>query len=344
MAPLRTGPMLAARPKSPLALIPQLIPSPQSWQFRHPYFTKHDKSKLDSIKRKAPAARKGVSGPDDAVQASQQVALLVEQLSATQVQVQALLEHVSQLSSTNRAMVDEILFLQKNVRITHQVNGEVLNHLSNLDERRRNSRHSAHSSHSGQSTTFHNGTLGVLPDGNDEPSIELRRARDVHSTFDRDAPAERPFQRMSVGYQANSPPDSAASSAINMFPPNSAVLPQQVLGNFIDDPRHLVYPAGPNVGIDPFHPDHVNSLPFPISQGSQPPEMNTQMVPREKKKDESLWGARKPRIFLVEDDKTCSRIGAKFLSQIECMVEIAVRPRCFVQIRVTALMPFAERR
>ncbi|KAF3763625.1 response regulator, partial [Cryphonectria parasitica EP155] len=293
---------------------------PNAWEFKHPDFTIHNKRNLDNIRRKAPAPRK--AQPAEDVYQANQLALLTEQLNATQHQVQQLQEHVGQLTSSNKILVEELVALQKNVKITTQVNTELLTHLNNLDEHRRNSRHSGHSGHSGQSSNFHNGALGVLPDGNDEPSIELRRARDLLNAIEPDAPADRAFQRLSVAYQANSPPDSAASS-IMFSQPNSAILPPNMMGTpFMDDPRHLVYPAGPNVGIDPFHPDHVNNLPFPLPQGP-PPEMPAQINLQNKRKEESIWEERKPRILLVEDDRTCSRIGSKFLHQIECSVELA---------------------
>jgi osomolarity two-component system response regulator SKN7 len=213
------------------------------------------------------------------------------------------------------------------LKVSNQVSNELLNHLSNLDERRRNSRHSTHSNHSGQSSAnFHNGTLGVLPDGNDEPSAELRRARELLSGLEPDGAADRAFHRLSVAWQhQTSPPDSNSSHAV-FSQPNSAALAPAVMHNpFLEDPRHLVYPVGQTVGIDPFHPDHIQHLPFALSQGG-PQDASAQITPPPGKDvDVSLWGRKKPRIFLVEDDKVCSRIGAKFLSQIECSVDLAVR-------------------
>lgn len=299
------------------------------------------KHNLDNIRRKAPAPRKAQPA-EDAFSANQQVAILGETLSATQHQVQQLQESYFNLAQTNKVLIDEIVALQKTVKVTTQVNSELLSHLHSLDERRRNSRHSAHSNHSGQSSTFHNGSLGVLPDGNDEPSAELRRARELLSGIEPETVADRAFHRLSVAYQTTSPPDSAASSSVMYSQPNSAVIPPAMMQNpFIEDPRHLVYPAGPNVGIDPFHPDNLNSLPFALPQGAQPPEPSTQITPLDKAKDD-LWGARKPRVFLVEDDKTCSRIGSKFLSQIECTVEVAVGTHWSEPCKTT-LMPFIER-
>lgn len=295
----------------------------QAWEFKHPEFTKDSKHNLDNIRRKAPAPRKAAPA-EDPFAASQQLALLGESLTATQQQVQGLQEHFAALTHQNKILVDEVHNLRKSVKVVTQVNNELLNHLHGLDERRRNSRHSAHSNHPAQASNFQNGNLGVLPDGNDEPSAELRRARELLSGIEPEVAADQAFHRLSVAFhnQTNSPPDSAASSVL-YSQPNSAIMPQSMMNPFAEDPRFLVYPAGPNVGIDPFHPDHANNLPMALPQLAQP-EPPAQMTVSSKGKDDDLWGQRKPRVFLVEDDKTCSRVGSKFLSQIGCSVETAV--------------------
>ncbi|KAL2272491.1 hypothetical protein FJTKL_06527 [Diaporthe vaccinii] len=302
---------------------------PQAWEFKHPEFRMDQKHNLDNIRRKAPAPRKA-QPTEEAFPANQQVALLSETLNATQHQVQQLQENYFTLAQSNKVLIDEITSLKKTLNMTTQVNHELLNHLTSLDERRRNSRHSAHSNHSGQaSANFHNGTLGVLPDGNDEPSAELRRARELMTGIEPDPVADRAFHRLSMAWQTQTPPDSA-SSQVAMYPqPSSAAaaaaaMPAAMMHNpFVEDPRHLVYPVGQTVGIDPFHPDHIQHVPYFVNQSgpSEPPAQIT--PPPGKEMDTSLWGPKKPRIFLVEDDKTCSRIGSKFLSQVECSVEVA---------------------
>lgn len=306
-----------------------LTTSLQAWEFKHPEFRMDQKHNLDNIRRKAPAPRKA-QPTEEAFPANQQVALLSETLNATQHQVQQLQENYFNLAQSNKVLIDEITSLKKNLNMTTQVNHELLNHLTSLDERRRNSRHSAHSNHSGQSSAnFHNGTLGVLPDGNDEPSAELRRARELMTGIEPDPVADRAFHRLSMAWQTQTPPDSA-SSQVAMYPqPSSAAaaaaMPAAMMHNpFVEDPRHLVYPVGQTVGIDPFHPDHIQHVPYFVNQ-SGPSEPQAQITPPPgKEMDTSLWGPKKPRIFLVEDDKTCSRIGSKFLSQVECSVEVAV--------------------
>ncbi|KAH8769213.1 response regulator-like protein [Diaporthe sp. PMI_573] len=302
---------------------------PQAWEFKHPEFRMDQKHNLDNIRRKAPAPRKA-QPTEEVFPANQQVALLSETLNATQHQVQQLQENYFTLAQSNKVLIDEITSLKKTLNMTTQVNHELLNHLTSLDERRRSSRHSAHSNHSGQaSANFHNGTLGVLPDGNDEPSAELRRARELMTGIEPDPVADRAFHRLSMAWQTQTPPDSA-SSQVAMYPqPSSAAaaavaMPAAMMHNpFVEDPRHLVYPVGQTVGIDPFHPDHIQHVPYFVNQ-SGPSEPQAQITPPPgKEMDTSLWGPKKPRIFLVEDDKTCSRIGSKFLSQVECSVEVA---------------------
>lgn len=308
-----------------LAIARRLILLSQSWEFRHPEFSKDSKHNLDNIRRKAPAPRKAAPA-EDPFAANQQLALMGESLHATQQQVQGLQEQAQALSQQNKVLVDEVHNLRKSVKVVTQVNNELLNHLHSLDERRRNSRHSAHSNHSGQSSNFQNGNLGVLPDGNDEPSAELRRARELLSGIEPEVAADQAFHRLSVAFQnqTNSPPDSAASSVL-YSQPNSAIMQQSMMNPFAEDPRFMVYPAGPNIGIDPFHPDHANNLPMALPQLAQPEPPAQMAVPTKGKgKDDDLWGQRKPRVFLVEDDSTCSRVGSKFLSQIGCSVETAV--------------------
>lgn len=248
---------------------------------------------------------------------------------ATQHQVQQLQEQYFQIMGTNRILVDEIMSLQKQVKAQNQVNNELINHLSNMDERRRSSRHSAHSSHSGHSGgSYHGGALGALPDSADEPAPELRRARDILSGISPDQEADRELHRLSVAYQT-SPPDSATSSTVMFSQPNTATMPPAMVQDpFSSDPRHLVYPVGQTIGVDPFHPDHINSIPYtrPLSNPNQPmAEAPAQITPPPSKEQKVIqWGPKKPRILLVEDDKTCARIGGKFLSQIDCGVEFAV--------------------
>ncbi|KAK4159622.1 putative transcription factor [Cladorrhinum sp. PSN259] len=294
-----------------------------AWEFRHPEFRADRKDNLDNIRRKAPAPRKPQPA-EDAFPASQQIVVLSESLNATNVQIQSLQEQYHDLERTNRLLVAEVLSLQKMVRAQSQASNELISHLNNMEEKRRNSRHSAQSSHSSHSgPTYHPGNLGILPDGADEPAPELRRAREILNGVSPDSQADRELERLSMAYNQNgSPAESAGSSAMFTHAPHNSI---NVVHDPFSDPRNLVYPVGQTTGIDPFHADHIHNIPYsrPLSNPNVVAEAPSQISPPPKDQSGSLWRGKKPQILLVEDDKTCARIGYKFLSSLDCSVEIA---------------------
>ncbi|KAB5533608.1 response regulator-like protein [Coniochaeta sp. 2T2.1] len=301
-----------------------------AWEFRHPEFRADRKDNLDNIRRKAPAPRKA-QPVEEPFPATQQVVLLNDQLVATQHQVQALQEQYYELAGTNKILVSEVLGLTRMVKAQHQIANELINHLNNIDEKRRDSRHSAHSSNhsSNSNAAFHSGQMNSLPDGTDEPAAELRRARELLNSLSPEFPADRELERLSIAYHnTGSPPDSATSSSVMYSQPPSNGPPMHLhMHDPFNDPRHMVYPVGQTAGIDPFHQDHIQNIPYsrPLStpSGNAIAEAPSQITPPPKDAGGSLWGSRKPRVLLVEDDKTCARIGAKFLTNVDCTVEIA---------------------
>lgn len=296
----------------------------QAWEFRHPEFRADRKDNLDNIRRKAPAPRKAAPA-DEPFPPSQQVALLNDQLVATQHQVQALQEANYEITNTNKALVAEVLGLTRMMKTQYQITSELVSHLYNVEDKRRNSRHSAQSSHS-SNAAFHN---SGLPDGADELAPELRRAREMLSTISPTLPHEAELERLSMAYHTTSSPQDSATSGSVMFnqqPGNGP--PMHIMHDPFNDPRHMVYPVGQTAGIDPFHQDHIQNIPYsrPLSTPGGNPIADTpaQITPPIKDQNGSLWGGRKPRILLVEDDRTCARIGSKFLSSVDCTVEVAV--------------------
>ncbi|KAK4184458.1 transcription factor prr1 [Podospora australis] len=297
-----------------------------TWEFRHPRFRADRRDDLDNIRRKAPAPRK-MPPTEDAFPASQQIMVLSESLNATNVQIQSLQEQYLDLDRTNRLLVAEVLSLQKIVRAQSQASNELITHLNNMEDRRRNSRHSAQSSHSSHSgNNYHPATLGFLPDGTDEPAPELRRAREILNGVSPDSQADRELERLSMAYNQNgqSPADSAGSSAMFAHPVPGGM---NVMHDPFSDPRHMVYPVGQTTGIDPFHADHIHNIPYsrPLSNPNVLTEAPSQITPppKDHQGGGSLWRGKKPQILLVEDDKTCARIGSKFLSHMDCSVETA---------------------
>ncbi|KAI2627684.1 HSF-type DNA-binding-domain-containing protein [Hypoxylon sp. NC1633] len=297
-----------------------------AWEFKHPEFRADRKDNLDNIRRKAPAPRKAQAAEEQFGVSNPQVIVLSETLAATQHQIQQLQESYQEIMNANKIFVDEIIHLQKLVRAQNQVHNELINHLNKVEQERKETRGSSHSN-SGYSSNSGN---NLLSDGSESP-LELRRARDILNSLQVDHVADRDLNRMSVQlHQAGGSPESAGSSGMMGPPGVGGVNP------FLNDPlnemRHLVYPVGQTIGIDPFAAEHINNLPYnrpvPESAMSSGPEysgpaLHSQTPPGGASQSSSPWGSKKPIVLLVEDDRTCARIGSKFLAQYDCGVEVA---------------------
>lgn len=293
----------------------------QVLEFKHPYFRVDSKDDLDNIRRKAPATRKPQVAEDFTT--SQHVSVISEQLTATQQQVQQLQELFADVSQTNRLLVNEVLTLQKMLNAQKQAQHEMLNYLSPYN----------HSRNSGMMGHSMNSNGGMSTSDGDEAVPELRRARELLSSVAPDTVADRELERLHDIYE--SPADSAT-----MVTPVSMPMMHDPMN---DISRYPVYPVGQTVGIDPFHSDHINKIPYAMpnegssgsldhhhqqqhtAQPGAPNQMNSASGPAESMdKPASLWGPKKPVVFLVEDDGTCAKIGIKFLKSMGCEVEHAV--------------------
>lgn len=293
----------------------------QVLEFKHPYFRIDSKDDLDNIRRKAPAPRKPQAADDFTT--SHHITVISEQLAATQQQVQQLQELYSEVSQTNKILVNEVLTLQKILNAQKQASHEIVNYLTPYDGQ--NNTATSNTSMMNQPMTS-NGPAAET----DEAVPELRRARELLSSVNTDALADRELERLQNVY--GSPADSAA-----MVTPTS--LP--MMGDPMNDiTRYPVYPVGQTVGIDPFHSDHIHKIPYAVpndvsagviaEQQQQQQQMNqTQTAPTSTgDKGDSLWGPRKPVVLLVEDDPTCTKIGVKFLKSMGCEVEHSVSVFC----------------
>ncbi|KAI1762302.1 HSF-type DNA-binding-domain-containing protein [Hypoxylon sp. FL1150] len=295
-----------------------------AWEFKHPEFRADRKDNLDNIRRKAPAPRKAQATEEQFGVSNQQVNILGESLTATQQQVQQLQESYSELVNANKIFVDEIIHLQKLVKAQNQVHNELINHLNKVEQERKEKRNAGHPS------GYTSNTANLLSDGSESPP-ELRRARDILNGIQVDHVADRELSRMSIQFsQAGGSPESAGSSGM-MGPPGAGNV-NPFLHDPLNDMRHLVYPVGQTIGIDPFAAEHINNLPYnrpmqdnavgPSHEFNGPP-MHSHTPPGSAAQSGSQWGSKKPVVLLVEDDRTCSRIGSKFLSQYDCGVEVA---------------------
>jgi osomolarity two-component system, response regulator SKN7 len=304
----------------------------QAWEFKHPEFRADRKDNLDNIRRKAPAPRKANTN-DDLLGSNHQFVLLSDTLTATQQQVQALQENFANQIRTNTILVNEILKLTKAIEAQHKVSREVVNHLGNIEQDRRdNSRNSNSSNHSTPAYTNSSGSINFIQEGMHDSPMELRRARDILNGSGIEPGPDPDLKRLSVAFAPHpgSSPESAGGASMMAPPGGPNVNP--FFQDPLNDMRHLVYPVGQTIGIDPFATEHMNNIPYnrPIHEnmgGDMAQSMQSQTPPGAAgaaSQSSGHWGMKKPIILLVEDDKTCSRIGSKFLAQYECGVEVAV--------------------
>ncbi|KAK1572982.1 HSF-type DNA-binding protein [Colletotrichum navitas] len=298
----------------------------QAWEFKHSAFRADRKDNLDNIRRKAPAQRKSQQ-TEDQFTTNQSINLLQETLFAQQQQVQALQEQVAEMSRTNKTLVHEVHTMHKIIDAQRQSQHELLNYMSHAEDRMRGPRYH------GQNPQMNGGAI-------DDQAPELRRARELLSSVTTNSMVDRELERLNGMYAQSSPPDSASSL---MFQPGNTGIPPMLAEHM--NMRHLVYPVGENVGIDPLSQDHFNNIPYtlnslPMNDFQAQPVVKPEPGPatpapaaaavataaapqRPPSNDKGLWGSKKPRVYLVEDDRTCSRIGSKFLTQMECIVELA---------------------
>ncbi|KAF6805350.1 HSF-type DNA-binding protein [Colletotrichum sojae] len=291
----------------------------QAWEFKHSAFRADRKDNLDNIRRKAPAQRK-TQQTEDQFTTNQSINLLQETLFAQQQQVQALQEQVGEIQRTNKTLVHEVHTMHKIIDAQRQSQHELLNFISHSEDRWRGNRFP------GPNMQMNGGAV-------DDQAPELRRARELLSSVTTNSIVDRELERLNGMYAQSSPPDSASSL---MFQPGSAGMPPMMAEHL--NMRHLVYPVGENVGIDPLSQDHFNNIPYTLNSlpmnefqavvkpepGPSTPAPAAAAPQRPPiSSDKGLWGAKKPRVYLVEDDRTCSRIGSKFLTQMECIVELA---------------------
>ncbi|KAF4121505.1 osomolarity two-component system, response regulator SKN7 [Geosmithia morbida] len=295
-------------------------------EFKHPHFRIDSKDDLDNIRRKAPAPRKAPVSDD--ITTTHHINAMSEQLAATQQQVQQLQELYGEVLQTNKILVNEVLNIQKILSMQKQASHEVLNYLTPYEGA--TSAVNNHGNHSGANGANGNGAQPVTSNGRggaetEEPVPELRRARELLTSINTETAADRELDRLQHMY--GSPADSSA-----MVTPTSM--------GILSDPMHdinryPVYPVGQTVGIDPFHADHINKIPYAVpadlnpgvmmerTQITQPPQgpgMTATAGPTNGA--DSVW-AKKPLVLLVEDDPTCTKIGIKFLGTMGCEVKHA---------------------
>jgi osomolarity two-component system, response regulator SKN7 len=304
------------------------------WEFKHPEFQANKKDSLDNIRRKAPAPRKATQSMDESFIPVQQMDLINTQLIATQQQLQHLQQRYDDLCQGHRFLSDQVVFLQKVIKAHDEAMHRVMGFLHGLDAQRRNSNVSGEQFGGGGGGGDDNSGMGVgSMIGDDLPASPLQQATQLLGQYSAENLVSKELEQRARGYSFindyTTPPQDQASSGMAS---SSGVSNIDMGYDSLD--FDLVYPVGRTNGIDPINSEHINNIPYPIppngamiggdsERDGTPGTVST--VGRKKNPLDPGWGIHKPRVLLVEDDKTCARIGCKLLQLLECGVETAVR-------------------
>lgn len=287
------------------------------------------KDNLDNIRRKAPAPRKTAQAVDDVAPGQQQLEYIGTQLAATQQQLQHLNSRYNDLAQGHVILLDQVMQMQKFVKTRDDVMQRVMGFLHTVDDQRRNSR----------IEPFTGTGMNGEPLSNqieEQPATFLVEADDLLHKYPITELPDKALEHMADDFNRlrddySTPPSNNDQDGSTMEPrskPNHHHL-QYTSGDIVDSG---VYPVGDTNGIDPINSDHIHNIPYPLPAedmltANPMPEMLPQgspNLPRKRNAMDTVWGPRKPRILLVEDDKICARIGSKFLQGFECGVDIAV--------------------
>ncbi len=256
---------------------------------------------------------------------AQQIDMVNQQLVATQQQLEQLQTRYSELANGHIVLLQNVVQLQKLVRNHDGAMQRVMGFLHNLDAQRRNSRVGGFANGHGIGISD---LIGNGPD--DHPASPLQQASQLLGEFDTNTLFSKELEQMQNGLQHRSEystPSADHGSASIARTPTSAVADNM---NYNFDLDNMVYPVGQINGIDPINSEHINNIPYSFPPSGSLPTQVLEVVKGEggeRKLPKGFvdpgWGPHKPRILLVEDDKTCARVGCKFLQSFMCSVDIA---------------------
>ena len=250
--------------------------------------------------------------------------LINGQLVATQQQLQTVTDRYNELASGHTYLLQQFVTLQKFVKNQDNVLHRVVGFLQTSDAQRRSSR-------IGFGGVAEPGMAEVV---DDHPATPLQQAAKLLDQFSGQSLSTAELEQKVHDFQSmndySTPPQDASNAGMSAQVDGRAAHLGYAVNNDLDN---MVYPVGHTNGIDPIHHEHINNIPYALpSSGMIPveamPEVMAESAPsagRKKSVQESVWGAQKPHILLVEDDKVCARIGCKFLQAFECGVDTAVR-------------------
>lgn len=229
-------------------------------------------------------------------------------------------------------LLQELIGVQKTVVNHEQVMNSMMSFLQSVEAKHRRESRIQNPNPFGQpltnNTSGANSTDGQLSAVDDLPASPLANAQRLLSEFNADVQLNyKNLEHMNEMHNrtltiATPPPDSTRNGPA----PTSAGSSTSMAYAKLSDLDNLVYPAGPNNGIDPMFSEHINNIPYPMPSKDVAPDPRTQYATDRKKSTQLDPGwIRSPQILLVEDDPTCRRIGSKFLYAFHCHIDSAVR-------------------
>lgn len=258
--------------------------------------------------------------------------LVNTQLVATQHQLQSLQERYNELAEGHVILLRQVVQLQKIVKNHDGVMHRVMGFLHTVDAQRRNSAVTGAPFGAGGSTGM--GIPDLIGSGpDDHPASPLQQASQLLGEFNAENLISKDLEQRVMDYSFmndyTTPPQDQGGSTIGGT--NSEGTNAHIGFSHTHDLESVVYPVGQTNGIDPVNREHIHNIPYSIPPSGLPGDAQSDAVqtrpPLEHQRKSYMdpgWGIHKPRILLVEDDKTCARIGCKFLQNFECGVETAV--------------------
>jgi len=256
------------------------------------------------------------------------------QLAATQHQLQNLQDRYDELANGHVILLQQVVQLQKIVKNHDGAMHRVMGFLHSVDAQRRSSRTAGFANGHGI------GIADLVASGpDDHPASPLQQASRLLGEFSTENLFSKELEQMQAGFNYRSEfstpsNDHASTAGVSQTPTSAALTNNMSYASHTYDLDSMVYPVGQVNGIDPINSEHIHNIPYAIPPSAALPAGNqtgmeqsksSSGADRKKSLTDPGWGMHKPRILLVEDDKTCARVGSKFLQSFQCGVDIAVR-------------------
>lgn len=307
----------------------------ENWQFKHPEFTKDSKDNLENIRRKAPASRKQQLHVDDS--GSLQIEQLQEGFRQLRDAQQGLGERMQKFHEQTVNGYQEMQMNLQSQAIYIQQHDEIIKRLlsvlSDLSVQLRTLRGLRNVPNQRSDEGVSPGEAGRInsstptsQQNSESPLLEAQRLMESFRNLQRPniMAGIEPFHVNNIDISGTNF-DGGYSRETHRINPGMVMNPAlngQVGSQFF--PEMATYnhgqPSGqlswqetpPPTGTQE---GRVNSV---VGQSGRPLASRKRSTPS----NSPQW-RQTPRVLLVEDDPTCRRIGSKFLSNAQCIVDVA---------------------